>query len=273
MFRIKRAKYKVLFKPFTNKRLNRDLFGKVRTSHLNFGCMNIVITGASKGIGKAVTERFADDRQGHTFFLCSRNNQTLKDLEKDLQGRFPRTNIYTRACDLSIRDEIRKFGEWILQHAERVDILVNNAGVFSPGNIHDEEDGLLERTMEVNLYAAYRLTRLLLPAMIRQKSGHIFNISSIASLKAYPGGGAYSISKFALDGFSENLRHEMMPFGIKVTSVHPGATYTDSWKSSGISADRFMKVDDIAKMIYAAAQLSPQACVEDIIIRPQLGDL
>ena len=64
----------------------------------------------------------------------------------------------------------------------------------------------------------------------------------------------------------------MKPHGIKVTSVLPGATYTDSWKSTGISADRFMKVDDIAKMIYAASQLSPQACVEDIIIRPQLGD-
>ena len=235
--------------------------------------MNIVITGASKGIGKAVTERFADDKQGHTFFLCSRNIQTLRILEKDLQGRFPRTNIYTRACDLSKLEEIKKFTEWILQQVERVDILVNNAGVFAPGNIHDEEEGLLETTMEVNLFAPYHLTRLLLPGMIRQKSGHIFNISSIAALQAYPGGGAYSISKFALDGFSQNLRHELRPHGIKVTSVHPGATYTDSWKSTGISADRFMKVDDIAKMIYAASQLSPQACVEDIIIRPQLGDI
>jgi len=65
----------------------------------------------------------------------------------------------------------------------------------------------------------------------------------------------------------------MKPYGIKVTSVYPGATYTDSWSSSGISPDRFMKVEDIAKMIYAASQLSPQACVEDIIVRPQLGDL
>jgi short-subunit dehydrogenase len=270
---IKFAKYELPAKPFINKRLNRDLTGKVRTSHLNFGCMNIVITGASKGIGKAVTERFADDKQGHTFFLCSRDNKTLKILEKDLQGRFPRTNIYTRACDLSKREEINKFAEWILHQAEKVDILVNNAGVFTPGNIYDEEDGLLETTLEVNLFAPYHLTRLLLPGMIRQKSGHIFNISSIAGLQAYPGGGSYSISKFALDGFSKNLRHEMKPHGIKVTTVYPGATYTDSWKSTGIAADRFMKVDDIAKMIYAASQLSPQACVEDIVIRPQLGDL
>jgi short-subunit dehydrogenase len=109
--------------------------------------------------------------------------------------------------------------------------------------------------------------------MMRYKSGHIFNIASIAALQAYPGGGSYGISKFALDGFSKNLRHEMKEQGIKVTVVYPGATYTDSWKSSGISADRFMKAEDIAHMIYAASQLSPQACVEEIVIRPQLGDI
>ena len=235
--------------------------------------MNIVITGASKGIGKAITEKFADDKKGHSFFLCSRSADTLKTLAKELQGRFPRTNIYTKVCDLSLLKDVKKFGEWILQEAVHVDILVNNAGVFIPGNIHDEEEGMLEMIMQVNLFAPYHLTRMILPAMIRQKSGHIFNISSIAALQAYPGGGAYSISKFALDGFSKNLRHEMKPHGIKVTAVFPGATYTDSWRSSDISPDRFMKAEDIAKMIYAASQLSPQACVEDIIIRPQLGDL
>jgi short-subunit dehydrogenase len=156
---------------------------------------------------------------------------------------------------------------------DRVDILVNNAGIFIPGNVHDEEEGLLEKVMQVNLFAPYHLTRLLLPAMIRYKSGHIFNIASIAALQAYPGGGSYGISKFALDGFSKNLRHEMKQHGIKVTVVYPGATYTDSWKSSGISADRFMKVEDISKLIYTTSQLSPQACVEEILVRPQLGDL
>jgi short-subunit dehydrogenase len=125
----------------------------------------------------------------------------------------------------------------------------------------------------VNLYSAYHLTRLLLPAMMEKKSGHIFNMCSIASLQSYANGGAYSISKFALLGFSKNLREEMKPFGIKVTAVLPGAAYTDSWAASGIDPKRFMEAADIANMIYAAASLSPQACVEDIIIRPQLGDI
>ena len=127
--------------------------------------------------------------------------------------------------------------------------------------------------MAVNLYSAYHVTRSVISQMMEQKSGHIFNMCSIASLKAYPNGGAYSISKYALAGFSTNLREEMKPHGIKVTAVYPGAAYTDSWEGSGVNPKRIMQADDIAKMIYTASQLSPQACVEEIMLRPQLGDL
>jgi NADP-dependent 3-hydroxy acid dehydrogenase YdfG len=109
--------------------------------------------------------------------------------------------------------------------------------------------------------------------MMNQKRGHIFNICSIASLRAYDGGGTYSISKFALNGFSQNLRHEMKPHGIKVTAVFPGAVLTDSWGDFDNSNHRIMEASDIAKMIFAASTLSPQAVVEEITIRPQLGDL
>ncbi|MGB5007050.1 MAG: SDR family NAD(P)-dependent oxidoreductase, partial [Ferruginibacter sp.] len=105
------------------------------------------------------------------------------------------------------------------------------------------------------------------------KKGHIFNICSIASLNAYPNGGAYGISKYAMYGFSKNLREEMKHHGIKVTHVLPGAAFTDSWSGSDIDPKRIMEATDIAKMVYAAAHLSPQACVEEIILRPQLGDL
>lgn len=235
--------------------------------------MKIVITGASRGLGKAIAETFADDKQGHTLLLSARNKEALQLTGKELQGRFPRTTVLTHACDLADRSAVDELAAWILEKATSVDILVNNAGIFIPGNVVDEEQGLLEKIMEVNLFSQYRLTRLLLPSMITQKQGHIFNMSSIAALRAYPGGGSYSISKFALMGFSKNLRDELKPHGIKVTTVYPGATYTDSWKSSGIDPKRIMESNDIARMIYAASQLSPQACVEDIILRPQLGDL
>ncbi len=164
------------------------------------------------------------------------------------------------------------FGEWCLKNGSP-DVLVNNAGSFAGSNVHNEEDGALEEMIETNVYSAYHLTRAIVPAMIEKKSGHIFNMSSIAGLKAYPNGGSYSISKFAMRGFSINLRDELKPYNIKVTTVFPGAAYTDSWSSSGIERKRFMEASDIAKMVYAASQLSPTACVEEIILRPQLGDI
>ena len=127
--------------------------------------------------------------------------------------------------------------------------------------------------INVNLYSAYHLTRMIVPGMMKRKKGHVFNMCSIAALKAYENGGAYSISKFALLGFTKNLREEMKPHHIKVTAVIPGAAYTDSWAGSGIDPNRIMEAGDISKMIYTAAFLSPQACVEEIIMRPVLGDL
>lgn len=235
--------------------------------------MNIVITGASKGLGKAIATEFADDKQGHTFFLCARTQSELELTGRELQGRFPRTNIYTMSCDVTSKQMLAAFGDWIKSHTVKIDILVNNAGIFYPGSVHNEQEGVLEKTMAANLYGAYHLTRMLLPMMMKSGSGHIFNICSIASLAAYPNGGAYSISKYALYGFSKNLREELKPYGIKVTHVLPGAAYTDSWSKSGVDPKRLMEATDIAKMIYTAAHLSPQACVEEIIVRPQLGDL
>ncbi len=103
--------------------------------------------------------------------------------------------------------------------------------------------------------------------------GHIFNMCSIASLKAYPNGGSYSISKYALLGFSDNLREELMEDGIKVTAICPGATYTPSWEGSGVEPDRIMESADIAAMLWSAYNLSPQANVEMIILRPVKGDI
>ena len=235
--------------------------------------MNIVITGASKGLGKAIAEAFAADKQGHHFFLCARNKTDIDKTGKELQERFPECNVLTKTCDVADKTALQDFVSWVYGNTNRIDILVNNAGVYLPGSAYGEDDGMLEKLMVINLYSAYHLTRLILPGMINIKSGHIFNICSIASLVAYPNGGAYSISKFALYGFSKNLREEMKPHGIKVTHVLPGAAYTDSWSGSGIDPNRIMEAADVAQMVYAAAQLSPQACVEEIILRPQLGDL
>lgn len=232
--------------------------------------MNVIITGASKGIGKAIAEKFAAN--GHNLLLCSRGEAALYKTMEELVTRFPSISIKAKPFDLSIKEEAIAFGNWCLSVAVP-DIVVNNAGLFEPGSVNNEPEGVLESQVATNLYSAYHVTRTVLPPMMQQKSGHIFNICSIASLHAYPNGGAYSISKFALYGFSKNLREEMKPHGIKVTAVHPGAVMTDSWGNYDNSSKRIMEAADIAKMVFAASQLSFQACVEDIIIRPLLGDL
>jgi len=233
--------------------------------------MNVAITGASKGFGKSLAVLYAS--RGHNIFICSRREKHLYDTVEELMNLFPDVTIKARPCDLSKKEEAEAFGEWLLNMDMPIDILVNNAGSFVPGSVYNEPDGALEGMMAANLYSAYHLTRKLVPKMLTQKSGHIFNMCSIASLHAYANGGAYSISKFALAGFSKNLREELKPFNIKVTAVYPGAAYTDSWVGSGVSKERIMEAEDIAQMIYTASQLSPQACVEDIVLRPQLGDL
>jgi short-subunit dehydrogenase len=233
--------------------------------------MNAVITGASRGIGKVTARMFA--LHGYDLLLCSRNEANLFETMEELKKDFPGVSVNGKALDLGKKQQAQLLGEWINTNVDTVDILVNNAGNFIQGNVSDEPDGALEEMIEVNLYSAYHLTRTVLPKMKAAKSGHIFTLCSIASLTAYPNGGAYSISKFALLGFTKNLRRELQEYGIKVTAIIPGAAYTDSWKNSGVSEQRLMEADDIAKVIYDATLLSPQAVVEEIIIRPQLGDL
>ncbi len=232
--------------------------------------MNIIITGASKGLGKAFALQFATAE--NSLFLCARNENDLLQTVEEINHKSPQTKIYYKSIDISIKENAIAFANWCLEFGTP-DILINNAGAFQPGTISEEEEGVYENMMAINMNSAYYLTRTVLPKMKANKTGHIFTLCSIASIDAYANGGSYSISKFALLGFTKNLREELKSFGIKVTAIIPGAIYTDSWKGSGIAPDRIMQDTDIAKMVFAATQLSSQACVEEIVIRPQLGDL
>jgi short-subunit dehydrogenase len=232
--------------------------------------MNIVITGSARGIGKAIAEKFA--AEGNTLFLCARNKATLEETALALQKQFATCTVHTLVADLSVKENADAFTDFCLQKGTP-DILINNAGGFTPGNILEEPDGSLEGMMNNNLYSAYYLTRKLAPAMVKNGCGHIFNICSIASLQAYNNGGSYSISKFAMNGFSQNLRYELKTTGVKVTTVFPGAVFTDSWAGFDNSKHRIMEASDIATMILACTKLSVAAVPEEIVMRPQLGDL
>lgn len=233
--------------------------------------MNAIITGGTKGIGRAIAQKFAAN--GYDLFLCARNEVDLYTCVGELQTMFPSIAIKAKPADMGDKLQVLAFGEWLLKQNISIDILVNNAGNFLPGNISDELDGVFEEMINVNLASAYHLTRTLLPKMLSAGHGHIFNMCSVASLHAYKNGGSYSISKYALKGLNDNLREELQEKNIKVTGVFPGAVFTRSWEGSGVSRQRLMEASDIAELIYTASTLSTQACVEEIIIRPQLGDI
>lgn len=233
--------------------------------------MNIVITGGTKGIGKGIALEFA--KQGFNVAICARNLSYLEIAKKELTTAAPTIEIITSQIDMSSKSQVEQFAAEILKKWGQVDVLVNNAASFVQGSLLNEPAGQLEKMIATNVYGAYYLTRGLLPRLIAQGSGHIFNICSVASQKVYPNCSSYVIAKFALLGFSKVLRQELMDKNIKVTSVLPGATLTDSWAGMDLPKGRIMSPTDIAKTIWSAYSLSQSAVVEEIIIRPQLGDL
>jgi len=233
--------------------------------------MNAIITGATKGIGKAISLSFA--KENINLCVCARQQSGLDDLIDEVKNLNPKVLVKAQTCDVSNKKEVEQFAEFCLGSFSTIDILVNNAGYFLPGDVHTEEEGLLEKMLNTNLFSAYHLSRKLIPQLKKQQQGLIVNMSSVAGIQAYPQGGSYSISKFALTGFSKNLRGELREDGIKVSTVYPGATFSASWEGSDVEEDRIMEANDIAESILALTKLSDKAVVEDIILRPQLGDL
>ncbi|MFK7983276.1 MAG: SDR family oxidoreductase [Saprospiraceae bacterium] len=233
--------------------------------------MLIVITGGTKGIGRAIAEKFA--KEDFDIAICARTTADLKAAKKELLKLNPLNEILAEKVDMQSKKQVEKFAKKILDKWGGVDVLVNNAAAFIQGSFLEEPDGLLENMMATNVYGSYYLTRKLLPALINQKKGHIFNICSVASQKVYPDCSSYVISKFALLGFSKVLRHELMDKNIKVTSVIPGATLTNSWAGVELPEGRIMPSEDVANTIWSAYNLGPSSTIEEIVMRPQLGDL
>ena len=231
----------------------------------------VIVSGASKGIGKAIAEKFASE--GFDLAICARSLEDLKQFKIDIENK-SKVNCHIFQADVSKKEQVTAFGKFVLDLGQSINVLVNNAGVFMPGKLLEESDNSLETMLDTNLYSAYNLSRSILPEVIKSGNmAHVFNICSIASLLAYPQSGSYSISKFAMLGFSKSLREELKETNIKVTSVMPGATFTNSWAGVDIPEERFMKATDVADIIWATFNLSPQAVVEELTIRPLKGDI
>lgn len=218
-----------------------------------------LITGASKGIGRAIAESLAGT---HDLLLGGRDEEALASLAAELPSARPWPVELTDDAALAAA----------VADIDRLDVLVHSAGISRLGALTEVTAADWRESYEVNVVAVVELTRLLLPAL-RAAEGHVVLINSGSGLKANPRWGAYAASKFALRAYSDVLRAEEEPNGLRVTSVHPGRTATDMQKSvrdfegGAYVPEKYMRPESVAAVVRAAVDTPRDAHVHEIVIR------
>ncbi len=226
--------------------------------------LNAIITGATKGIGKAIAIKLAAN--GYNLAICARNEADLFSFKNELT----RYNVEVIAikADMGNKDDIYRFCSQVSNAFKQIDVLVNNVGTFIPGNLLDEEDAAFEYQGMVNVSSVYYISKYIGKIMRSQRSGRIFNICSVASTQVVDNAGSYSVTKAAMLSLNHVLRKELSVYNVKVTAILPGSTLTASWTGTQISPDKFVQPEDIANSLYSILNLSDGVNVDEIILTP-----
>lgn len=238
--------------------------------------MNIIITGATSGIGKATTEYFIQNGVNHNIWIIGRREEKLIALQKGFNGLNNCTLQYT---PLDIRDKaaIEQLASTIKSEWGHIDLLVNNAGLalgVSPiheGNIED-----WETMIDTNIKGLLYITRAIVPIFVKQQFGHIINIGSTAGKMTYKNGNVYCATKFAVDAIGQSLRIDLLPHNVKVTNINPGMVNTEFSKvrlkcdqetATKVYDDYDVLVaEDIAQTVHYCATLPAHICINDLTI-------
>lgn len=231
----------------------------------------ILITGASQGIGAAIAKTFARELKGARLALVARSARNLAAVVRACTKLGAEAEAFP--CDVTDAAAVRAMARAVTRRFGVVDVLVNNAGVFRPAPFLETDPAQFDALLAVNLRSVLLVSQAFVPAMVRRRRGDVFNIGSIAGLQAYPGGAAYCAAKFGVTGLTKVMRDELKAKGVRVTLVCPGATFTPSWDGSGVPAARMMPAEDIGRAILDAHRLGRRTVAEEIVLRPQLGDL
>ncbi len=231
----------------------------------------ILITGASQGIGAAIAKVFARELPGVRLALVARNARNLAAMQRACAKLGAVAEAFV--CDVTDAKAVDAMAKAVTKRFKTVDVLVNNAGVFVAAPFLETKVADFDRIVAANLRSAFLVTRAFVPAMVKRRQGDVFFMSSIAGLDAYPNSTAYCAAKFGVTGLAKVLRAETRGHGVRVCCVHPGATWSPSWSESGVKAERIMPAGDVARAFLDVYRLGRRTVVEEIVLRPQLGDL
>lgn len=234
--------------------------------------MNILITGGSKGIGKAIATELA--ARGHHLCLVAREHEHLVETAKTLTDQH-NVPVIVKTADISQPESVRSIKNFCQEKNFTPDVLILNAGIWLAGSLDTTTPADFSTMMETNVGAAFSFIREFVPMMKALPYGRIILTGSTAGIEPTHrhGGSLYSVTKWAIHGLAVNLRQELLMTNIGVTHIAPGSVATPMWDPEEIQADRMLAATDIAKLVAATLDLSPQAVVEEIVVRPQHGNI
>jgi len=229
------------------------------------------ITGGSSGIGKACVVEFA--RNGYTVCATSRRTDSLKKIKESLHSEGIEISIHQ--CDVSNLEQVTKTRDNIIGTHKRIDCLINSAGVSSFKTAMDDSFEDIRVIIETNLFGSIYTIKSVLPVMKEQGGGTVINILSIVNKKVFTNSSAYAASKQGLQGYTESLREEVRKDKISIVNVYPGATETGIWTENVRKkyGDRMMQTEEVAKAIVWSFKNEGNLVVEELVLRPQQGDL
>lgn len=235
-----------------------------------------LITGATSGLGKAIALRLA--KEGYDVIIAGRRKDRLEELEREIEIKYE-SKVYSLCFDVRVYNEVEKAIASLPEEWKEIDILVNNAGLAV--GLDPIQQGVIddwERMIDTNIKGLLYVTRVVSPGMVVRKSGHIVNLGSIAGKGVYPNGAVYCATKHAVDALSQGMRMDMLPYGIRVTQVCPGAVNTEfslvRFKGNQDRADLVydgydaLTAENIADAVFYAVSQPPHVNIQDMLVMP-----
>lgn len=223
-----------------------------------------IVTGASRGIGRAIAGELA--RRGYRLTLLARRPQPLEVAAQELRPLAPEVQAFT--CDVRDAAQVKSAFQKILGWAGRADVLVNNAGIGGFGAVQELSDEVWDDTLDTNLRGVFLCSRAVAPQMIRQRSGHIINISSLAGKNFFAGAAAYCASKWGLMGLSYCMAEDLRGYGIRVSVICPGSVHTEFSPHAGKDPQKMLQPEDVARTVGWLLEQAPTSFVSEIDVRP-----